>query len=262
MSVSTLAALQCALQDFVLHGAVEVRQQVHDTARVPAITRLAIYAQAYRAKLSEGLESNFPILAKLMGATEFQRLARHYVEGHQSRHRSIRWYGDRLAQFLREDANYRDVPVLADLATFEWTMTEAFDAAEACVMTYEELERRAPQEWADVQLIAHPSLRQVRLIWNAPQIWKAVQESGSIPQAQCESTPRCWLLWRQQLQIYFRSVDPVEAAAIEALQGGRTFGELCLELSELLGEVEAPRRAASLIRGWVESGMISTGVSG
>ena len=42
------------------------------------------------------------------------------------------------------------------------------------------------------------------------------------------------------------------------VQGGRTFGELCLELSELLGEVEAPRRAARLIRGWVESGMIVT----
>jgi hypothetical protein len=256
MSISALAALQRALQDFVLHGAVEVRQQVHGTMRVPASTRLAIYADAYRARLSEGLESNFPILAKLMGASEFQRLARRYIEGHESRHRSIRWYGDQLAQFLSEDATYRDAAVLADLATFEWTMTEAFDAADAQAMALEELSRRTPQEWADLQLRAHPSLRRVHLSWNAPQIWKAIQEGESPPQAQCESTPRCWLLWRQELQVFFRSADPVEAAAIEALQGRRTFGELCVELAERLGAAEAPRRAASLMRGWVESGMI------
>ncbi len=77
-------------------------QQVRGTTRVPASTRLAIYANAYRARLSEGLESNFPVLAKLMGVSEFRGLAHRYIEGHESRHRSIRWYGDRLAQFLRE----------------------------------------------------------------------------------------------------------------------------------------------------------------
>jgi hypothetical protein len=63
------------------------------------------------------------------------------------------------------------------------------------------------------------------------------------------------------LQIFFRSVDPLEAAAIEALQDGRTFGELCLQSSERLGAAEAPRYAASLIRSWVESGLIRIDVS-
>ncbi len=261
MSISALAATQRALQDFVLHGALDVRQQIHGTTRVAASTRLAIYADAYRARLSEGLESNFPALAKFMGPSEFRALAHHYIAGHESRHRSLRWYGDRLAEFLREDTTYRDAPVLADLASFEWTMTEAFDAADAQVMMLEELSRREPQEWASLQLIAHPSLRRIHLSWNAPQIWRAVQEGSSAPQAQCESPPRCWLLWRQELQIFFRSADPVEAAALEALQERRTFGELCLELSEALGAAEAPRRAASLIRSWVESGMVRAGVS-
>ena len=258
---TTLVALQRALQDFVLHGADGVRQHVHGTTRVPASTRLAIYADAYRARLSEGLESNFPVLAKFMDASEFQRLARRYIDGHESRHRSLRWYGDRLGEFLREDATYREAPVLADLAAFEWAMSEAFDAADATVLTVEELRRRAPEEWADLQLIAHPSLRCVRLSWNAPQIWKAIQEGRPPPRAQCEAAPCCWLLWRQELQIFFRSVDPLEAAAIEALQDGRTFGELCLQLSERLGAAEAPRYAASLIRSWVESGLIRIDVS-
>jgi hypothetical protein len=262
MNVSTLSTLQHALQDFVLQGAIDVRSQLQSTARVPVSTRLAIYADAYRARLSEGLESNFPVLAKLMGASEFERLARRYIEAHESRHTSIRWYGHRLAQFLREDATYRDAPVLADLAAFEWAMTEAFDAADARVLAPEELSARAPEEWADLQLSAHPSLRRVHLSWNAPQIWKAIQEGESAPQAQCESTLRCWLLWRQELQIFFRSLEPEEAAAIEALCDGRTFGELCLQLCEHLGPAQAPRRAATLIRAWVESGMISGCVRG
>jgi len=262
VSARSLAALQHAFQECVLHGTAEVREQIRDSIRVPAVTRLGIYAKAYRARLSEGLESNFPVLARLLGAGEFERLAHRYIEQHESGHRSIRWYGHQLADFLRMDVNYRAAPLLAELAMFEWAMTEAFDAADADVMTPANLSARPPDEWVDLRLNAHPSLRRVDLLWNAPQIWTAIQEGVDAPTAQCESVPRCWVLWRQGLQIFFRSLDPTEAGAIDTLFDQRTFGELCLELCEQLGEAQTPGRAASLIRGWVEAGMIRAVVSG
>jgi hypothetical protein len=262
MSAATLAVLQHALQQFILRGAADLGEYVQGTAQASAGTRLAVYANAYGTRLAEALESNFPMLASFMGADEFRALARRYIEQHDSSHRSVRWYGDRLAQFLAADPRYRDAEQLADLAAWEWAMAEAFDAADAPCLTRVELTSRAPQEWADLKFRVHPSLRRLDLAWNAPQTWKALQDGVAAPAPECVSPPQSWLLWRKDLQLLFRSLDPLEAAVLEGLLAGKPFGELCVGLAQQLGEAEASRRAAQLLHGWVESGLISAIVAG
>ena len=254
---TALSALQSALQDFVLHGEGSIEKHVRGTERVPVGTRLAIYVNAYRTRLMEALQSNFPVLARFMGTDEFQVLARCYIEQHEPTQRSVRWYGDQLARYLAVDARYREAPVLADLATWEWAMTEAFDAADAPTLKSGDLAQRAPEEWADLRLVAHPSMRRVDLVWNAPQIWKAFQEGVAAPKPECRSHPECWLLWRQELQIFFRALGPLEALALQMLCAGKNFGELCEGLSVQLGQKQAPFEAASLLRSWVEAGLLT-----
>jgi len=65
-----------------------------------------------------------------------------------------------------------------------------------------------------------------------------------------------WLLWRQNLQNYFRSMTAEEAAALDSAQRGETFGEICAALSDWLPEEEIPLRAASLLATWADSGII------
>jgi len=65
-----------------------------------------------------------------------------------------------------------------------------------------------------------------------------------------------WLLWRQDLRTYFRSLQPAEVAALEAARAGQSFGELCAVLSEEIGEAEAPAKAAGFLKDWIESGLI------
>ena len=65
-----------------------------------------------------------------------------------------------------------------------------------------------------------------------------------------------WLLWRQDLQNYFRSMPADEAAALDAALRGWNFGELCEALAEYLPMDEIPLRAASLLRAWADSGII------
>lgn len=255
MSLS-LPALQLALQEFVLRGTGPIGEHVRGTDGVPATTRLAIYANAYRTRLTEALESNFPMLARFMGGDEFQRLAYRYIEQHDSTRHSLRWYGDRLTHFLTTTAPYGEVPVLADLARWEWAMTEAFDAADEPTLSQADLAQRAPGEWADLPLAAHPSVRLVDLAWNAPQIWKALQDGAAVPKPECCSPRQRWLLWRQELQIFFRSLTPQETIALEMLYKGEDFGELCEALAAQVGEEQAPPEAARLLRGWVESGLL------
>lgn len=256
--MNELTDLQNALQDFMLRGEKRIEAQISGSARFPIETRLGIYANAYGVRLSAALVSNYPVLAQLMGRNEFALLARRYVRHYDSYVASIRWYGDALAAFLAADAQYRDAPVLADLAAWEWTMAAVFDAADGQPLEVATLEHVSPQSWAKLRFTMHPTLWRLDLAWNAPQIWKAVNDALPAPKPAVAAQPQAWLLWRSGLQVMFRSLDPVEAAALDAVIAGSTFGDVCAALCEQLGEADSPARAAVLLRGWVESGLILT----
>jgi hypothetical protein len=68
--------------------------------------------------------------------------------------------------------------------------------------------------------------------------------------------PMTWLLWRQDLQNYFRSLNPMESAALHSALRGRDFAQLCEDLGALLPQEEIPAAAASLLGTWADSGII------
>ncbi len=254
--MTDLAQLQEAFQRYLLAGDPAIEEHVVSTEHAPAAVRLGIYANAYRTRLVEALQSNYPALAALLGEAEFAALGAAYVDAHPSSFFSIRYFGDELAGFLGRHAAYAAVPLLADLARWEWAMTEAFDAADAVPVSADALRAVPPDEWAALRLQWHPSVRRLDLAWNAPQTWKALTTGLERPPASLEPRPVTWLLWRQGLQIYYRSLQPAEAAAFEVAHDGRTFGDVCECLCLHVGEDEAPAHAARLMRDWIESGMI------
>jgi hypothetical protein len=255
--MSRLPEIQGDFQSYLLgNGADAIEQHVVGTETVPVATRLAIYGDGYTTRLIEALEANFPILSKLLGQEDFHTLGTAYVSSHPSPFFSIRYYGNGLARFLASEPAYAGVPVFAELASWEWALTEVFDAADADPIGTDALARVAPEDWAELRFDWHPSLRRLALAWNAPQIWKAVSEDAEPPEVALSDLPVEWLLWRQDLSTYFRSLQPAETVALEAARAGGSFGELCDLLSADLGEAAAPPTAASFLKGWIESGLI------
>lgn len=255
--MSRLPEIQGDFQSYLLgDGSAAIEQHVVGTGKVPVATRLAIYGDGYASRLIEALEANFPILSKLLGEDDFRTLGRAYVTGHPSPFFSIRYYGNGLAGFLANEPEYAGAAVLAELASWEWAMTEVFDAADAEPIGTEAFAQVAPEKWAELRFDWHPAVRRLALVWNAPQIWKAVSEDEEPPEVALSAEPVEWLLWRQDLRTYFRSLQPGEATALEAARAGRSFGDICDLLSAELGEAQAPPAAAAFLKGWVESGLI------
>jgi hypothetical protein len=255
--VNPLARIQEDFQAFMLHREAAIERHVIGTTRVPIATRLAIYGDGYCSRLIEALQANYPALAQLLGPEDFGVLGTAYVRAHQSSFRSVRYYGCELPEFLGTHPEYAQVPVLAELARWEWAMTEAFDAADATPVGVSALAIVAPEQWAELRFEFHPSLRRLSLFWNVPSMWKALtgeDEERLPPSVQLEPTE--WLLWREDLQTYFRSLQTVESAALDAARRGAAFGEICVGLSEHLSEEETPARAAGYLRRWIESGLI------
>jgi hypothetical protein len=252
----SLPRLQDAFQRYLLKGDTEIGAHVVGTQRVPIETRLRIYGDGYRLRLIEAMASTFPVLAELLGESDFHTLGEKYVNANESTFASIRYYGDKLADFLESDADYARAPVLAELARWEWALAAVFDAADAEPIDVSVFAQVAPEDWSELRFEWSPPVRVLELEWNVPELWKAVTENTERPDPSLKPQRGSWLLWRRDLQIFFRPVAAEEAAVIAASRAGQSFGELCVLLCSHLDEQQAPQHAAGFLRGWVESGLI------
>jgi hypothetical protein len=253
--MSGLAALQADFQGYLLRGEAAVAARIAASERVPVPVRLAIYGDAYRGRLVDALASNYPALAALLDE-DFRELGERYVATHDSPYYNIRWYGEELAQFLGTEERYASTPLLAELARWEWAMRAAFDAADAPVLSHAALGQVDPGDWAQLRFAWHPSLERLDLNWNAPPLWQALTQDGERPPLSFSSEPTPWLIWRQDFTTYFRSLEPLEATALDAARAGWPFGELCEHLCARLGEDAAPLQAARYLQGWIGAGLI------
>ncbi|MGD0491839.1 MAG: DNA-binding domain-containing protein [Steroidobacteraceae bacterium] len=252
-----LYELQRELQRDLLGHESAIATAILDAPPLPVQSRLGIYRNAYRARLIEALDDLYPILHRLIGDETFESLGTRFIEAYPSQHRSIRWYGRELADFMGETAPFADQPILSELARWEWTLSEVFDAADAAVMDRASLQAVDPERWATLAFGFHPSVRRLALAWNTVAVWQAESndEDSSGPERSPE--PVQWLLWRRNLKNYFRSLDSVEGAALDAAVAGRTFTEICEALTAHVPEADVPLRAATLAATWVDSGLIA-----
>ena len=255
--MSSLRTLQSQFLAYLRAPLTQMQGAVIDTAKISADIRLKIYADAYRLRLIDALADNYPNLHALIGDDAFTELGARYLETQPSRHFSIRHFGHRLAEFVAEQLPYAQQPVLADLAHFEWMLRDVFDAADASALCHKDLAAIAPEFWPDVRFKLHPTVRRLDLTWNAPAIWKALDEQVDPPVPQINESIIAWLIWRHDLKIQFRSLGIDEAWAIDALQRNSTFAELCAGLCEWVDESRAPLHAAQFIQRWLTDGVLS-----
>lgn len=252
-AASDLAALQAALQAHILDPSRPVPGAVCDTPRVDSRRRVAIYVQAYRLRLVEALAQDYPALHALLGEAEFSAMAGAYAVEYPSRHFSIRWFGARLGKFLARTPPYREQPMLEQLARFEWALGEAFDAADAPVAGPDELARLPVEEWGELRLVEHPSVRYLMLGRHVPLVWRTLTEGLCSSSAEDPGSVATWRVWRRELRTFFRSIDAIEALAARSLTD-HTFGALCERLCSEMPEAAVPDYAATLLRTWIAEG--------
>ena len=251
-----LRELQRDMQRHLLGEDSRVTAAIVDAPPLPAADRLAIYRNAYQVRLIDALHETYPVLHGLLGDEAWVELGRSYVAAHPSVFRSIRWYGRELPDLLEQSAPYSDEPILSEMALLEWTLAEVFDAADAESLQRSALSAVEPSAWGGLRFEFHPSLRRLAFSWNTAAVWKAISSDETPPRPERSSAALPWLLWRQNLQNYFRSMNPVEAAALDAAVRGASFAQICETLGALLPQEKIPAAAASLLAAWADSGII------
>lgn len=256
--MSALRPLQTQFQDYLLGRPSAILDRIAEAPREDCTRLLDIYRNAYLARLVEALGSDFPKLRRIAGEATFDALARAYLRARPSRHRSVRWLGEALPDFLAGTPPYDRRPTLAEMASFEWALAAAFDAADAEPQTVTSLAAMPPHAWGSLLLVAHPSARRLDLRTNVPELWQRLEveaEAGEPETTQGSFVP--WLVWRHCLSVKFRRLPEDEAWAWDRMAEGRSFAEFCEGLGRWASAEAVAPRAAGLLRMWIEAGLVA-----
>jgi len=254
--VSTLAQLQEKIQSCLLETRNNAGALVVGDERMSAAERLAIYSSAYRARLVEALGADFSALHAYLGDGAFERLVHAYLDVYPSRHFSLRQAGQNLCEFLASHAPYSAHKDLFEIALFEWSLCHAFDAADARPLTADSLASLSADDWFNLVLRFHASVRPIDLHGNIPELWSALNAQREPPALAWCAQAQPWLLWRRDLKLMFRQLDDVESNILAAFRQGLAFDRVCERLSTHLDEAEMPLRIAGHLRQWLGEGLI------
>jgi len=252
-----LIQLQKEFQEYLFHVSDVIQHHIVESKIVSTEMRLSIYQNAYYSRLLESLETTYPILKKYMGEEDFEKMGYQYIHQYYSTYRSIRWFGDKMDDFLRKHSDYRELPHLCELSKFEWMMCLVFDAADADTVSLQQIGNIAPEHWENMRFKQHPSLHFLQLEWNVVAIWQAFSENEMPALLEKFDLPITWITWRNDFTSHFCSLPLDEAWAMNAMRKGQSFGEICEGLCQWHDESDTPLHAASLLKGWINAGLIS-----
>jgi len=228
---------------------------VGDTAgsRAPAMRAgLAVYQNNYRAQLIECLATSFPVTRDWLGEAAFRYAAADHIDAVPPSSWTLDAYPRDLPATLGR--LYPDDPEVAELATFELALAEAFVAADADVI---DTARLAGVDWDRAILRFVPSFDIHDVTSNAPALWSAIINGDPPPAAAMLPEPAGLLVWRKDDVSRFRTTDQTEVQAILRARAGAPFADLCTYLVNDLGEAEGVAAAGRWLGQWIGEGLIT-----
>ncbi len=226
---------------------------VEGDERLSAPGRIGIYNDMYFVRLRDGLREDFPALARVMGAQQFDTLTADYLEAHPPRDHSLRDLGRELPGFLRV-GRWSAAAWHADLAALEWARADLFDRADSAPLLWDDLRAMPPEGFAELPVVLVPAARVVVLDHVVDEVWRrhhAAEESTEPEGEGVNEAPvtrrTALVLWREGTLICQRRLTDDEVAVADDLARGARFGELCERLGEGRSEPEAAQVAFQLL---------------
>ena len=237
-----LEAIQRWMQGVIMNAGAapadddeELRRTLTRSRRLTAAQRLAIYHNAYHARLLECLREEFPVLRQVLGEETFDAFAFGYLVAYPSRSYTLTQLGSRFAQYLTEtcpaDSDAGEAPAgwaafVIDLAALEWTFSEVFDGPGVegePLFDAAALAAISPECWLQTRLEPVPCLRLLRLRTPAHEYYAAARD-GREP---APPAPRDTFLavTRHDYVVRHHALEPAEFDVLAALAAGRTVAE-------------------------------------
>jgi hypothetical protein len=217
-------------------------------------SRIRIYSDMYRARLVDVLREDFPRVVATLGDERFEALAGRYLARHPSTHPSVRYVGDRFADFV--DVEGPEPPFLADLARLEWARGEVFDAPDAEPLRLSDVQAIPAYEWPALELRSIPACRILKCAWPVHEIWASADRPEPAGPPAWEARAVALRVWREGHEVSHAAVGALERRLLPLLERGAPLSDLCAALEDGLEPEVAAREVGSLLMRWLEDGLL------
>jgi hypothetical protein len=186
-------------------------------------SRIAVYRNTVQTSLVETLATAFPVVQQIVGADFFARVAMRFIRARPPRAAHLSAYGDAFPAFLAGDATH-GLPYLADVARLEWARGESYFAADAPLLTAEDLQT-CGSEVTSARVVVHPATRLMASAFPIMTIWRVNQpDAGDVPAVNM-TMAEIALTTRPGTHLHTRLISAGDAVLVERLAAGVCFGE-------------------------------------
>lgn len=236
----------------------ELETMITRSSQLTSQERIAIYANAYYARLLECLSEEYPALVAALGETAFGAFCMQYLQSCPSTSYTLGDLGARFPRFLAEnrpEQEERGAPdwtdFLIEVATLERLYSEVFDGPgieQTPLLTPEKLNAISPEEWPELTLQMAPCFRLCEFQFPVHEYITSVRREEAPAFPEPETTYLA--ITRRNFVVRRAALSHPEYFLLSRLQQGQKVGAAIAELAEadLLGTEDL----ATQLRQWFE----------
>lgn len=248
-------------QEFIAllqNGDRNIEHRVIQQGKLSNAQRIDIYSSGYRIRLRGVIDSDHANLGKYLGDDLFDEMVEGYINSMPSQHSSLRFYADKLPEYLRNTSPFSDHSILAEIAGFERTLLNAFDSADATPLSEQALLQITPEKWPEIMFTFHPSLKFYQCHWNAIESWQQLKHDESPPPPEFTQQIKKWAVWRNPIRLTeYKSLQELEQKVVDCMLQGQSFSQACEGLSNDLPPEQMASTLLEFIVGWLQRGWIT-----
>jgi len=250
----SLEQTQAEFKHFLFSGSNEtqLKSRIATTNNIDNGLRLDVYRNAYYIRLEEALAHDYPAVLAAAGDKYFGEISVSYLQDYPSTSPSLRNLGNNLSVWMQCHGK----TALSEIAEMEWSVLNAFDAADASPINAGCLATVPTEEWHALCFEFHPSVSIQQVSCNARDIWAAVRNEKTPVPHMDENVNENLIIWRAANGPSVQAVDAVQYRVMRNLNKGKSFSVCCLDLADHHPEEEVPQLAAKSLALALNSGWI------
>lgn len=215
-------------------GAGRLESVVTRSRKLSASERLAVYGNAYYARLLDCLGEVFPILLRTLGEDTFHGFAFGYLQSYPSKSYTLNHLGRRFPDYLREtrpqggdSADWADF--LIDLAELEWAIYDVFDGPgleDEEPMELPDFAAIPQEDWLTLRFRTAPCLRLLEFSYPVNAHYTAVRGSDDGMHLDFpERKPSFLALSRRNYIVRRYPLNEAQFLLLQSFSEGQSLGE-------------------------------------